>query len=71
MVVPSAKTDFVGDFRRKTYHLHFTSFLLLNLKVLGLLCSTEHSICSPKARHFIILATSVDRDVNGCSVGQN
>ena len=24
MVVPSAKTDFVGDFRRKTYHLHFT-----------------------------------------------
>ena len=23
MVVPSAETDFVGDFRRKTYHLHF------------------------------------------------
>ena len=27
MVVPSAETDFVGDFRRKTYHLHFLHYM--------------------------------------------
>ena len=30
MVVPSAETDFVGYFRRQTYHLHF--FLHFDLK---------------------------------------
>ena len=28
MLVPSAETDFVGDFRRKTYHLHFTFYVI-------------------------------------------
>ena len=27
MLVPSAETDFVGDFIRKTYHLHFHTYL--------------------------------------------
>ena len=27
MEVPLAETDFVGDFRRKTYHLHFTFYI--------------------------------------------
>ena len=28
MVVPSAETDFAGDFRRKTNHLHFCLHLI-------------------------------------------
>ena len=28
MVVPSAETDFVNDFRLWTYHLHFCSYIL-------------------------------------------
>ena len=32
MVVPSAETDFLGDFRRKTYHLNFFFFFLRRIK---------------------------------------
>ena len=31
MVVLSAETDFVGDFRCKTYHLHFFKYIFLHL----------------------------------------
>ena len=30
MVVPSAETDFVSDFRRKTYHLHLHVTFIIN-----------------------------------------
>ena len=44
MLVPSAETDFVGDFRRKTYHLHF-----LHLKGLALVHSSSKLIVSVAA----------------------
>ena len=45
MVVPSAETDFVGDFRRKTYHLHFTFTLVdIFVRVLRRLPSSSDSV---------------------------
>ena len=42
MVVPSAETDFVGDFRRKTYHLLFSSFFFYIIEQLSTRRSVEY-----------------------------
>ena len=41
MVVPSAETDFVGDFRRKTYQLHFSWNLEFEVCIHGRIATTS------------------------------